>query len=268
MKPKEVAVDIYNKLIRLEPTTKLVDDSTIPYTPFLYFEKPLNDFAAVTFRIHINKRHKDLNLENNVFIRIHSFDKLYSSLNDDYIVEIGKIYFCSFSFFNHFINQSLIGNIEINDDNTEKVKDEIHNYLNSFISDYEKIYSFLTRTFTEDFIKNIFQNSKDVAYVNGEAYKLICPSITNTKVIELAGFNAYNKSNIAEALTILKGLLAKEIDEVSRTSYNKLVNKICELNNLDFKLYKSTESPILSFQSKIKRSFYMLFNKNSKGFIK
>ena len=268
MKPKQVSVDIYNTLIKIEPTTTLVNDSTILYTPFVYFEKHLSDFATVTFRVHITKRHKYLSLQNNAFIRIHSFDKLYSSLNDDYIMEIGKIYFHSFSFFEPFIKQSLIADIEIYDDNTEKVEQEIHNYINSFVNDYVKIYSFLTKTFTEDFVKKAFQNCNDLAYKNGDSYKLICSSSRNAKVIELAGFNTYNKSNLTEVLAILKGLTSKEIDEIARNSYNKLVNKICELNNLNFNLYESVESPILYFKSKIKRNIYMLFNKYSKGFNK
>lgn len=262
MKPKDAAIDIYNTLIRVEPTTILVNDSTLPYTPFICFEKNLNDFATVTFRIHVNKKHNYLKIENNLFIRIHSFDKLYSVLNDDYIKEIGKIFFHSFSYFNTYINQSLVSDIEINDENNEKVKQKIQHYTNSFINDYENIYSYLTKTFTEDFIKNIFINSNDLAYVNGKTYKLICPSITNSKVIELAGFHTYNKQHLKEALTILKGLTSKKIDEIARSSYNKLVHKICELNNLDFNLYKSTENPALYFQSKIKRSIYLLLNKN------
>lgn len=266
MKPKNVSIDIYNELIKLEPTTTLVDDSTIPYTPFVYFEKTLNDFATVTFRVHINKRHKYLNIENNAFIRIHAFDKLYSFLNDDYISEIGKIYFHSFSFFEQFIKQPLIANIEINDDNSEKVGLEIYNYINSFVSSYIKIFSFLELTFTEDFVRRTFNNCNGIAYANGDTFKLICPSITNEKLIELAGFNTYNKSNLSEALTILKGLTAKEIDEIARNSYNKLVNKICELNDFDYKLYESSESPVLSIQSKIKKTIYMLFTKYKKGF--
>lgn len=266
MKPKDVSIKIHDVLIKYESTTKIVSDSAILYTPFICFEKKLNNFATITFRIHVSKRHKYLYIENNAFIRVHSFDELYATLNDAYINQIGKIYYSSFAYFEPIIKHTLIKNIEIKDDDSQKVSQDINVYINSFVIDYQKIFSFLESVFTEGFIKKTFNDYKGLIYENGDAAKLICPSTSNSKLIELAGLNIYSKTNIIQALAILKELTAKNIDEISRNSYNKLVHKICELNNLDFKTYESVESPISSILSIIKRNIYKLFNKYKFGF--
>ncbi len=265
MKPKDTIKILTDNIKQVEPSVLITDDPNVNYTPYISFEKAINNFATMAFRIHVSKRHKYIKIDNNAYVRIQCLDEIFPSLEDFRSMEIGKIYYYSLKFFEKFLNQKLVSEIELLDDGTQNLNEAIESYAKTYINDYAKVFFFIQNNLTLEFLKSKFQDYKNIIYANGDSYKLIIPTKTNDKLIELAGLYLFNPDSLSISLALLKGLASNESDDIARNRYNKLLKEICEVKKLDFETYKSSDSPTTYFSAKIKTKLYKTFNKYQIG---
>lgn len=249
----------------------LVKDIELPYTPYLIYEIEINSFAKLFYRIHVSKRHKYILIKNNCYIRIKKFDILLNNINYDfdpelkkidsnYLYSIGTIYYNSLVFFETFLKQSIVTDVEFIDDNSTSVK--LEEFTDKFIIDSNMITKFLQEIFCENFVKSLYIDYKSLFYRNGDLQKLFLPhSDRQSGIIELLGMHFYNPSKLPEAIIMLNNFLGDQsIDDYNIIAYNKLIKDLCVLNDLDFEVYKFRQNVLQYKLYKIGKWIYELKN--------